>query len=36
MRTLLAMTPGRALPEPVALVPGLIVRQSSCLPSDSS
>jgi LacI family transcriptional regulator len=36
MRTLLAMTPGRALPEPVALVPGLIVRQSSCLPSNSS
>jgi LacI family transcriptional regulator len=36
MRTLLAMTPGGALPEPTALVPALIVRQSSCRPSDSS
>jgi LacI family transcriptional regulator len=36
MRTLLAMTPERALPEPVALVPALIVRQSSCPSTDSS
>lgn len=36
MRTLLAMAPGRTVPEPAALVPALIVRQSSCMPSDSS